>query len=425
MRKQNKLVAIVLTATMLVGGALTAFATDPDPSATGTGSVEGHVNKHIISVALPTVADNAFNYTLDLERLIKDTTAERYDADEYQFPTGTDDKGVYFATAQYDEVGSPAVADIGKYYEAEVTNPQYALTTDKELVDGGEYYTEESGVYTKVATPAVENIKTYYVVVTPSKTTYKKTTDTAIDENKTYYTRKLVNSATSEVYTVTNKSTDAIKLNLEVEANDAEANVTLVDEAPTAAATMDSAANAKLYLGLKVGSADAVPVVAGQKVTKEVDVAGTTGNYMTKYENNAYSYIIKRTAAELTWASTTFSLEGAANYASAEGLRAPNLTVTWKYSDPAAGPSATMTETGLITISNATCTSSELKSIELSSGAEKYTASAANATFGDPSAGTITIQLGDGWLESWSGKVVNVKVILGDDTEVTAQATFE
>lgn len=102
MRKANRLLAVLLAGTMVMGTGLTAFAADPDPTTgntTGTGEFEGHVEKSVLSVQLPTVsteagAVNPFAYTMDPEGLIAATEgAKNKDA---TFEAGA---SVYFLSA--------------------------------------------------------------------------------------------------------------------------------------------------------------------------------------------------------------------------------------------------------------------------------------------------------------------------------------
>jgi len=103
MRNMKKIAAVVLAATMVLGSSLTAFADDPaggnSGSISGTGTSEGHVEKQVLNVVLPTVeaGTSPFAYTMDPERLIQGTDAAKY-ADGTTFPAEETDTGVYFLT---------------------------------------------------------------------------------------------------------------------------------------------------------------------------------------------------------------------------------------------------------------------------------------------------------------------------------------
>lgn len=90
----------------------------------------------------------------------------------------------------------------------------YALTSDTSLDTSKTYYTRsgdaEPYTYTAVTSPVVGDIGTYYekTLVTAGNPTdvYNKTTDTAIDSAKTYYTR----SGSEGSYTYTEVTTPAV-----------------------------------------------------------------------------------------------------------------------------------------------------------------------------------------------------------------------
>ena len=102
MRKTKRMLAVALAATMVFGSSLTAFADEPVTSGgtDGSGTSEGHVEKELINVVLPTVpaGSTPFAYTMDPERLIQETEAAKY-AEGTVFPE-EDDTGVYFLTAE-------------------------------------------------------------------------------------------------------------------------------------------------------------------------------------------------------------------------------------------------------------------------------------------------------------------------------------
>lgn len=106
MCKSKKFMAIALVATMVFGSSITAFADDPaTPTTTGStngaGESEGHLEKEVLNVVLPTVLEGStpFNYTMDPERLIRETEGAKY-AEGTSFPEAEGDTGVYFQTAE-------------------------------------------------------------------------------------------------------------------------------------------------------------------------------------------------------------------------------------------------------------------------------------------------------------------------------------
>lgn len=104
MQKMKKGFAVAITATMVLGSSLTAFAGDVTTTgtgtSTGTGSTEGHLDKEKLNVVLPTIPSGAtpFNYTMDPERLIQETNGAKYE--DFTFPDKDDDTGVYFLTGE-------------------------------------------------------------------------------------------------------------------------------------------------------------------------------------------------------------------------------------------------------------------------------------------------------------------------------------
>lgn len=97
MRKLKRIVAITLTSTMVIGGSLMAFAAgETSGESVGTGTSEGHIDKKMTHVELPTIAEGTaspFTYTMDPEGLVSGTDHAKYANAE--FPS-TGDTGVYF-----------------------------------------------------------------------------------------------------------------------------------------------------------------------------------------------------------------------------------------------------------------------------------------------------------------------------------------
>lgn len=151
---------------------------------------------------------------------------------------------------------------------------------------------------------------------------------------------KNVYANSSEELKVVSKSSADVNLTVEVEASEAATDIALVDSAPGS-----DVSDAQLYLALKVGSSETA-IKSGEKVSKEVTIQGKDENFVTTVKDGNYVYAEKEVGAgedPLTWNEESISLTGAVSKASAEGLTAPTLTVTWKYTDPAetAAPSAT------------------------------------------------------------------------------------
>lgn len=99
----TKFMALALTGAMLISP-LSVSATEIDDESaatgdiTGSGNVEGIVNKDVFKVVLPTVAtdDTTFNFILDPQGLIKDTNGAKYTNATFD----EEAKGLYFANPQ-------------------------------------------------------------------------------------------------------------------------------------------------------------------------------------------------------------------------------------------------------------------------------------------------------------------------------------
>lgn len=98
MLNKKKGLAMLLAATMVVGSAFPVLAAEQPTSggATGAGDSEGHLEKKITNVVLPTDGDTSvFKYNIDPERLIQETEGAKYE--NTIFPDKDADTGVYFA----------------------------------------------------------------------------------------------------------------------------------------------------------------------------------------------------------------------------------------------------------------------------------------------------------------------------------------
>lgn len=241
-------------------------------------------------------------------------------------------------------------------------------------------------------------------------------------------------SGTSNELKVINNSSHDISLTITAEAVSADTDIPLV-----AKDEIDTAEAASLYLGLIVDTEEAVAIKKAEAATKTLTVAGSPDNFKiaVKADKSGYEYrtltleeykdldAANASATELPWAAKAFKLEGAATEGKSitSDTTAPEVKVTWSWVDPSATPAISMTAAGLVTISNASCTSSEIKSAVATSGTESYSLIGNDSTFSDPSAGTITLQLGSSWLSNWSGRDdVKVTITLADDTVLVSNA---
>lgn len=97
-KKMKKVLAYVLAGTMTLGMSTTAFAQTGDATGTGTGTgtgtFEGHVDKDVVAVTLPTASATTFSYKMDPEGLIAATNSAKYS--NASFEAG---KNVYFLSS--------------------------------------------------------------------------------------------------------------------------------------------------------------------------------------------------------------------------------------------------------------------------------------------------------------------------------------
>lgn len=91
MKNYKKVIAGLLTATMVMGSTGVVFAGGSEGSSTGEGELEGVLNSDVYDVVLPTVSAGTFDFILDPEGLIDKTDAGRYEGATF---TGT--SGMFF-----------------------------------------------------------------------------------------------------------------------------------------------------------------------------------------------------------------------------------------------------------------------------------------------------------------------------------------
>lgn len=98
-QKIKKMLAGMLAATMVLGMGITALAQTGTETGTGTGtgtgSFEGHVDKDVVAVTLPTADATTFSYKMDPEGLIAATNKDKYP--DASFEEG---KNVYFLSGE-------------------------------------------------------------------------------------------------------------------------------------------------------------------------------------------------------------------------------------------------------------------------------------------------------------------------------------
>ncbi len=103
----RKAIASMLAVTMVLGSSIMSFAGGDTPAAgvsnntslTASGNFEGHVDKSVVNVTLPTVSADNYNFIIDPEDLIAQTDGARYEDAQFVSENST---GVYFPTSVSD-----------------------------------------------------------------------------------------------------------------------------------------------------------------------------------------------------------------------------------------------------------------------------------------------------------------------------------
>ena len=93
--KAKKIMAVAMATVMTLSMTTMAFADDTSGSVNGAGTFEGHVNKNVTSVTLPTATESTFAYKMDPEGLIAATEGSKYTG-----ATFAEGASVYFQTTE-------------------------------------------------------------------------------------------------------------------------------------------------------------------------------------------------------------------------------------------------------------------------------------------------------------------------------------
>lgn len=89
----KSVVAVIMSAAMIMGSSVMAMAADSgSKTLSGNGTWEGHMDKSVFNVTLPTAAADTFDFKFDPEKLISQTNNARYSAETFDSTART----VYF-----------------------------------------------------------------------------------------------------------------------------------------------------------------------------------------------------------------------------------------------------------------------------------------------------------------------------------------
>ncbi|WP_026507428.1 hypothetical protein [Butyrivibrio sp. MC2013] len=155
----KNLVAVVLSVTMLFGGAMTVLAADTDISGSGSGSgsgaKEGYVSTVITKVLVPTSESIASSlaYNIDPQRLIQETDQAAYSG--YTFPNKDADTGVYFATGEKEFSNKSNTFIIANKGSGDVT---FTIKAKLEASAGGKDITVGSKADATASSPTAEKL---------------------------------------------------------------------------------------------------------------------------------------------------------------------------------------------------------------------------------------------------------------------------
>lgn len=425
--KSKKLMAVALTATMVVGSSVTAFAEDTN-SATGTGEAFNHVDKNILAVTLPTTSDvaNVFNYYVDPERAIQDAGTL---ADGSTAVTPNND-GVYFAhpgSAEVPATNATVTAfSIGGKTKATDTDsdgtPDITVTIPTT-------YTETTLTYDAANSYWVDgsNSEVSGVSFVDSDTTNPVTTANAGDTITVspYVAGTPAGaasySATSEEVEFEGKNSVDVDISVAatVTASQGGKDIALVEDQDA----LDDATTPALLMTLHVGSKSAA--ITSDGATVKETIVGKPNNFAVTTANNKFVYGI-RTNTDVAnggtaldaWGSANVKLAGKTNNKTIEeGMTAPTIDLTWsvtKHTTSAlsattiSSTSNTLTVTSGVNVTGVT--------LVKTTGATAACVSGTNYTFSN---GTLSVQAG--LLSNNRGGKLRIALSNGNTEEVTIQ----
>lgn len=327
-----------------------------------------------------------------------------------------------------------------------------AFAADQEGSSSGEGETQfisKSDVFDVVLPTVAEDATTFDYLLDPegliAETEGDRYTGKVFDDDKTVYFLRssqvdgTVKGADGKVdYTdksdeikVVNKSTEAVDLKVSAKVTEVPSEITM------AASNTFSGTDAELYLAL-LGTDGTTPTekaISADGVELAVNIPADAAAYEVKWNAAAGAYEKQLTdaakEADYTgFKSYSFQLTGVCNTTEGtnwSGLtdKAPKVDLTWSVKDfTVTGPQITISDTGLITISNLTADKNYSGlSIENSNGGP-YDINSAPVTWNEENynpenGGTTTCQMGEVWLSTLRGITGKAHLSLTDGTIIT------
>ncbi len=360
--KSKKIMAVALSATMVLGSSMMVFAEDAN-SATGTGTTFDHVDKEITSVTLPTASDvqDVFDYYVDPERLINDAgTLE----DGTTSVAGNED-GVYFKNAGSGAGGSAAVDASVTAYSIDSTTTGLTITVPTTTAANLTYKTSvldsAEGITTDGWYEGTDTTNPVAVTITADDGSTPPTPNSGDTITVSPYQAATpgntggYSSSSDEVEFEGKNSVDVdVSVEAKVTATAGDKDIALVaDEDALKAATTPA-----LLMMLKVG--DDEKAITSDGATASAKIAGVPNNFAVTTESNKFVYKIHPdennggTALD-PWDSTTVQLIGKTNTADvpegANALTAPQIALTWSIAKHA-DASQTYLSANTVSISN-------------------------------------------------------------------------
>lgn len=207
MKRKNlsKFVALAMVGAMMIVP-IPAAAADVDSedaaqgTTTGTGDVEGIVNKDVFKVELPTIGDGdtTFNFILDPQGLITDTAGKAYEDENATFDSNA--KGLYFANPKDDntveyKASSPSLTAKNKG----TTDVDVTLTATAKALSGTGY---TIGLSQNDAFSGDRSTSVYLAMVSRGQTAALTNSGAKITDT--------LNAAPANAYEVTYNDTDGI-----------------------------------------------------------------------------------------------------------------------------------------------------------------------------------------------------------------------
>ena len=416
--KNKKVMALILAATMVVGSSMTVFAADAN-GAESEGTSFEHVNKDVIDVTLPTdtAVATVFDYYVDPEGAIK-SAGTLLDGTTV---TGNDD-GVYFVNA------AAAAVDGTATYTSATNTGNYTVTVSDLTVNTTYTY---DGTTDNQWEDGEGNAATVTITITDDDNSDAPVTpgdgDTVTVSGGSAAGTAGYSSHSDAVKFEGKNSVDVdVTVTAAVAATDADKDIALVADEDA----LDAAEGPALLMTLKVGSDEKVITSAG--TTAKATVAGVAGNFTTKpsADGTKFEFALKDAADLTDWNSTTVQLVGKTNAkdvpAGANAMTVPKITLTWAVAKHVSGPSAVVSPSGLITVSDLNVGDTAvtvLGATIVADGVDETALNSRSSTW-EVTAAQAKIQLSAAWVELLDQKEATVKINLSNGESIVVKQTI-